>query len=249
MALSTSTSTSLDAGLNTSFTAPDTQGFCSSFYGVFSSSVDCVQAISRLEVGSDVITYVIGGGGGEHTLPLSTHSGNCMIQVEVAGPRHGNRFTLRPDTIRSMAETILESCTYGTGHSGGFLTSDLTTLKSYVVAPSTDLDNAYPFLTVILSGVVPDWLSPGNYDPIIAEVLATAAFNAATKTVPTSRFAQDLRRRATRFLMQGEAMQPRGHRVPWWESPPGVALPNSTDSTLGTADVAATSRRRKRRGV
>ena len=69
----------------------------------------------------------------------------------------------------------------------------------------------------------------------------------------------DLRRRAERLLQQGERMQPRGNRVPWWEKP-GVGKEvneTSLDTGNGTvsielpeplvtnADTATSKRRRK----
>ena len=114
------------------------------------------------------------------------------------------------------------------------------------------------FLTVTLTNVVPDWLSPGNYDPIMAYHLSQVAL-AAIERAFTLRERIDLRRRAERLLRQGQSMEPRGQRVPWWENPyprkevSGTSLEtdNGTVSIdlpepLTTGANSATSKRRRR---
>ncbi len=114
------------------------------------------------------------------------------------------------------------------------------------------------FLTVTLTNVVPDWLSPGNYDPIMAYHLSQVAL-AAIERAFTLRERVDLRRRAERLLRQGQRMEPRGQRVPWWENPyrgkevSGTSLEtdNGTVSInlpepLATGADSATSKRRRR---
>ena len=122
----------------------------------------------------------------------------------------------------------------------------------------TSLAISTAFLTVTISNVVPDWLSPGNYDPIIAYQFSQIEV-AAIDRAYNLRERIDLRRRAERLRRQGMKMEPRGVRVPWWENP-GVreeANETSVDTGEGTGSVeltkpvasgagTATSRRRRR---
>ena len=106
--------------------------------------------------------------------------------------------------------------------------------------------------------MVPDWLSPGNYDPIVAFFFSQVALTAIDRAY-TLREKIDLRKRATRLLKQGERMEPRGSRVPWWENPDigeevkGTSL-DTSDGTVSielpkplvTGANTATSKRRRR---
>lgn len=82
---------------------------------------------------------------------------------------------------------------------------------------------------------------------------------AAIERAFTLRERIDLRRRAERLLRQGERMQPRGNRVPWWENPEVDKEVNGTSLETGNgtvsielpeplvtgADTATSKRRRK----
>ena len=126
------------------------------------------------------------------------------------------------------------------------LTLGLTFATS--LAPST------AFLTVTLTPKVPDWLSPGNYDPIMAFQFSQVALVAIDRSIILADRIK-LRRRAERLLQQGERMVPRGSRVAWWEDPNLSEQAHGTSS--GTASIGlakpvasgtntATSRRRRR---
>ena len=115
------------------------------------------------------------------------------------------------------------------------------------------------FLTVTLTNVVPDWLSPGNYDPIVAYHFSKVELDAIDRAY-TRRLKTDLRERSERLLLQSQKMNPRGHRVPWWENPYLGTEGNETSQDTGSGTVSiefpqplasgantATSRRRRRR--
>lgn len=87
-----------------------------------------------------------------------------------------------------------------------------------------------------LANVVPEWLSPGNYDPIIAFHFSQVALAAIVRAF-TLRLRIDLRQRANRLLRQGERMQPRGNRVPWWEDPSLGAEVNGTSLETGNGTI------------
>ena len=123
----------------------------------------------------------------------------------------------------------------------------------------TSLATSTAFLTVTLSSVVPHWLTPGNYDPMMAFHFSSVAL-AAIERAFTLRERVDLRRRGERLLRQGERMQ-RGYRVPWWENPYKGEEVNGTIMETGNGTVSidiseplatgagadtATSKRRRR---
>lgn len=109
-----------------------------------------------------------------------------------------------------------------------------------------------------LTTVVPEWLSPGNYDPIVAFHFSQVELLAIDRAF-TLRERVDLRRRGERLLRQGEKMNPRGSRVPWWENPYQGNEVNGTSLDTGSGTVSielpeplasgvntATSKRRRR---
>ena len=149
-----------------------------------------------------------------------------------------------------------------------FRTSHPTPLPSLYFALEKDFDPwltlrtslaiSTAFLTVTLTSVVPEWLSPGNYDPIMAYHFAQVALAAIERRFPL-RERIDLRRRAERFLRQFEKMKPRGRCVPWWANPyeveevSGTCLKTSngtvstdTPEPLASGADTATSKRRRR---
>lgn len=79
-----------------------------------------------------------------------------MVQVEVAGPNLPQTIELVPNAIRDMAEWVLNTCAKGADHTGGFLTSDMSAMKDWIVDPKTNLDDSYckyqliaPYLLVL----------------------------------------------------------------------------------------------------
>ena len=150
-----------------------------------------------------------------------------------------------------------------------FRTSHPTLLPSWYFALEKDFNNTWltlrnslatstAFLTVTLTSVVPDWLSPGNYDPIMAYHFAQVALEAIERAF-TLRERIDLRRRAERLLRQFEKMKPRGRCVPWWANPydeevasgtclemgNGTASINPPEPLASGADTATSKRRRR----
>ncbi|CAF9930722.1 MAG: hypothetical protein ALECFALPRED_004714 [Alectoria fallacina] len=235
--------------------------YCQQFYGLFPNSHDCAKATDLLEKGTAEFSYAVHSGIGPHSLPLSKKYGTCMVQVDVAGPRLPRTYDIIPDDIRYLADQVLNSCVNGPFDIGGFATSDLQVMDGWITAEETNLDRPFPtstaFLTVTLTSVVPHWLSPGNYDPMMAFHFSSVAL-AAIERAFTLRERVDLRRRAERLLRQGERMQ-RGDRVPWWENSylgkevngTSMETGNGTMSIdipepLATGADTATSKRRRR---
>lgn len=81
-------------------------------------------------------------------ITLKLHSGECMIQVEVAGPRFPTTMDIVPNDIRKMADRVLLQCLTSLSHYGGFLTTDLQPLKDWVVGP--DRTWTTPFVSLAL---------------------------------------------------------------------------------------------------
>ena len=207
-----------------------------------------------------------------------------MIQVEMAGQHPPQTFNIAPDEIRSLADIIYNQCVLGQrgseGTVGGFITTQTTALKEWITAPTFDFSTPYrklqltahpqrygtytvnhlapetAYLTVSFSHPVPDWLSGGDNDPIMAFVLSDTALKAQDKAKPRTPLSRSLLQRAERFFDQGVRMEPRGQRIHWWELRPqllqlpplnvsasAIDLP-STENT--TAANTATARRRRR---
>ena len=67
-----------------------------------------------------------------------------MIQVEAAGPDLPVYINIVPDKIISMAEWIFSDCVRNPKErSGGFVTSDLTELETYVSKEGITLNGPY----------------------------------------------------------------------------------------------------------
>ena len=80
-----------------------------------------------------------------------------------------------------------------------------------------------------MTTIVPDWLSPGNFEPEMAYLFAKYALDAEqTATAPTLK--RELVGRSQRFFDQARQMHPRGFRRPWWIRPQrlGSSAKNST---------------------
>ncbi|CAL8576046.1 hypothetical protein XPA_001937 [Xanthoria parietina] len=201
----------------------DGRTFCTPFYGHFADSEDCKNAILKLPGGPTPIPYFNDGRFGPSHLPEVQRSGNCMIQIELAGPGNPASFRVAPDRIRKLASKVGSFCVEE-GKTGGFVTSTLEPMGNWLTSAAGTFEAPFPpatsFLTVSLTPIVPDYLSPGNYDPAIASVFATAEFDAAAKLAPSSRLATTLRARGNRLLRIARVMDPRGRRIPWWSSPP-----------------------------
>ncbi|KAL8957985.1 MAG: hypothetical protein Q9193_004872 [Seirophora villosa] len=86
-----------------------------------------------------------------------------------------------------------------------------------------------------------DWLSPGNFDPLVANMLADGLFDRAKQLSPTSLIAARMRSRAMRLLKEKEVMTPRGRRIPWWSDPdrPPRALATSPQQGNPRGDAMA----------
>lgn len=89
-------------------------------------------------------------------------------------------------------------------------------------------------------------MSPGNYDPFMAHLLAQAEFDAAKAVGPGTRMGAKLSARGRRLLQAEKVMEPRGRRIPWWvdpEHPPRLEGPmaqgNATADALAADETAA----------
>lgn len=67
-----------------------------------------------------------------------------MIQIEAAGPALPEFLNIVPNRLIAMANWLLSSCVQGSrSPTGGFITSDMTPLEVYIVAPNINLDRSY----------------------------------------------------------------------------------------------------------
>ncbi|KAL8651737.1 MAG: hypothetical protein Q9210_003083 [Variospora velana] len=162
----------------------------------------------------------------------------------MAGQRVPPTVMFTPDHIRASALYWVNTCANRGGLSAGFLVSNLTDVVEYLTTRDGDMDHPMPystaFPTISFSTPQPEYLSPGNFDPLVANLLADGLFDVAKKMSPTSLIAARMRERAMRLLRQKEVMTPRGRRIPWWENPnyPPRALALSTPNAAA-ADAAA----------
>ncbi|KAL8707598.1 MAG: hypothetical protein Q9220_007385 [cf. Caloplaca sp. 1 TL-2023] len=222
---------------------------CNQFYGHFSRPSDCSAAIAQMTTGADEVVYAVDGRSGKLHIPQAIKSGDCMIQIEMAGGRVPATISLVPDEVRSMASWLSTACTKDGGNIGGFVTGSLTGMAGWLTSPEGELDKPMPlytsFLTVTVSTPFPEYISPGNYDPTMAYIFSISEFKAASIMPPASRMATNLRRRGERLLRQQKVMEPRGRRIAWWENPDRLDLP--TGEAGGNMGIE-TARRRRRRG-
>lgn len=67
-----------------------------------------------------------------------------MIQVEAAGPNLPSHINVVPDRLISMAEYVFNNCIKNPDQRvGGFVTSDLSRLESYVTSVRANLNEPY----------------------------------------------------------------------------------------------------------
>lgn len=141
------------------------------------------------------------------------------MSIEVAGPILPATYSLVPDTIQSMANELVNGCVGRSGRQGGFATLDIGKLIDYIVDPSSDLE-AYPasaaFLTVSVTTSDMKKPSPGNYDPIIADTLAGATRDAATRLPASGSARRTLVQRAVDFRNRAMRMTTGGSKYAWW---------------------------------
>lgn len=106
------------------------------------------------------------------------------------------------------------------------------------MAPNIAPYTAFP--TISISTPQGDYMSPGNYDPLVAHVLAQALFDIAKKLPPNSHMAVTLRAKANRLLAAEKNMEPRGRRIAWWVDPKHPPrLENPMTAGNATADALA----------
>lgn len=67
-----------------------------------------------------------------------------MIQIEAAGPELPESLYIVPNRLIAMANWLLTTCVQDSRPpTGGFITSDLTPMEDYIVAPNINLDRLY----------------------------------------------------------------------------------------------------------
>ncbi|MCJ1452444.1 hypothetical protein MMC28_002787 [Mycoblastus sanguinarius] len=228
---------------------------CNSEYGYPLNKRDGIYAAGSLPVGTLPEQYFLDNPSAQYTLPFHATYGGVVISVEVGGPSDVQSISLVPNDIRGMAAYLANRCS-GARYMGGFVTKGLGPLINYVTNPKMNLDTApYPpstaFITVTLSDHAHSFVSPGDYDPMMATVLQRAEIDVIEHVSPA--FHSTIADRVIRFAVQATRMQRLGE-IPWWdfvlvgnasrtEALNGPAL-NITAHDL--ADGLATSRRRKR---
>ncbi|KAL8956702.1 MAG: hypothetical protein Q9183_006237, partial [Haloplaca sp. 2 TL-2023] len=171
----------------------DGQYGCSPYYGSFVSKRDCLNAIDQLPWGAVERTYTVDKNPilASRHLPMARESGDCMVQIEMAGPYLPATVDLVPAHIVDAARRILDACgSNQRGFLGGFVTGSMTNLREWITSPEGELGKRWPdntsFPTITISNSRPEYLSPGNYDPDIAHSLANFEFTAAKPFDPES---------------------------------------------------------------
>lgn len=66
-----------------------------------------------------------------------------MIQVDIAGPRLPQSFSIPPDQIRFIASGVMDDCVTGPHEIGGFATSDLEFMSFWITNPDTKLEEPF----------------------------------------------------------------------------------------------------------
>ena len=78
-------------------------------------------------------------------------AGNCLISVEVAGPTRPASINLVPNTIRAMAQWVIEECVESDGGVGGFATFGFANMVDYAVAHQAEPSFGTNFRKIIKS--------------------------------------------------------------------------------------------------
>ncbi|KAL8850092.1 MAG: hypothetical protein Q9221_004953 [Calogaya cf. arnoldii] len=223
---------------------------CARFYGGFPDTRNCKAAIEQLPLGDTEVPYYNDGRYEDGHLPLSKRSGDCMIQVSVAGKRMPAIWKVAPSTIRSMASRVLGDCARDDGsYGGGFTTSSLAPMANWLSSqPDREMKvfNEIPanaaFLTVSVTTPFSYWIAPGQFDLEIPMIFAGAVAEAGLRLPPNSPERWNLRARLARLLEAAKEMDPRGMRIFWYDpphtppKPPGLARPGAAGNAEG--DVA-----------
>ncbi|KAL8894884.1 MAG: hypothetical protein Q9192_003991 [Flavoplaca navasiana] len=114
---------------------------CAQFYGTFQNTGDCRAAIEKLPSRGVTVGYINDGRMGDYHLPHYTREGNCMVQVEVAGPRQPDIYPIAPNAIRDMATHLVDVCSRSDKtHTGGFITDSLANMAGWLTSPEGELD-------------------------------------------------------------------------------------------------------------
>ncbi|KAL8951843.1 MAG: hypothetical protein Q9222_002191 [Ikaeria aurantiellina] len=246
--------------VNATLNAPMSRGraVCNEYYGRFPTLRDCSVAIAGMATGAEEVVYAVDGRTGKLHLPQAIKFGDCMVQMEMAGPRVPPRISFVPDELRSRANWVSTTCNKDGDSIGGFVTSSLASMAGWLTSPEGELDAPMPlytsFLTISVSTPHPEYISPGNYDPTLAYIFALSEFDAAAMMPSASRMADKLRKRGDRLLKQQKVMAPRGRRIPWWGNPDQSEVRNSTGGpvvempTGGGGTTESARKRRRRRG-
>lgn len=171
--------------------------------------------------------------------------GNCVISIEVAGPKAfydpattNTPFTIRasPFQLRGLAAYVVNDCVQRGGYLGGFATNKISNLANYLQDPSTDLSLPYPisahFLTVSVKARTFGDPQPGNTHPSIAVLIAeylSGVMKGASNEVRAILGAS-----VHRMVVVSQKMRPGG-TTPWWQQVPDSAdeMTYECDAKLG----------------
>ncbi|KAL9577080.1 MAG: hypothetical protein Q9203_007588, partial [Teloschistes exilis] len=80
---------------------------------------------------------------GQHVTDVFKRTGDCMIQIELAGPQLPLTIDLIPNELKSMAAGVLETCTKKPRYVGGFLAGDLGPIRQWISSEPGDLDKPF----------------------------------------------------------------------------------------------------------
>ncbi|KAL8868497.1 MAG: hypothetical protein Q9174_004953, partial [Haloplaca sp. 1 TL-2023] len=115
---------------------------CSPYYGSFVRKDDCMKAIDELPWGILPRTYTVDKNPGllSRHLPMAREHGDCMVQIEMAGPYLPATVELTPAHIVDAAQTVLKACgNRKGGYTGGFVTGSMSNLREWVTSPEGEV--------------------------------------------------------------------------------------------------------------
>ncbi|KAK4696842.1 hypothetical protein P7C71_g1150, partial [Lecanoromycetidae sp. Uapishka_2] len=199
--------------------------------------------------------YAVNFIGREYTLPMSFNAvpadapkgsvSNCMITIEVAGPRAfydvettNVPFTIKasPFQLRGLAAYLVAECVVDRGYIGGWATNKIANLADYINSPDY-IPNVWPasstFLTVSVTNKRPREPQPGNYDPSVAVFIAE---HLASKRRGANGAARaKLNDAAYDFTVRTQKMYAGGKTTPWWGAVSEAAdeMTYECDASLG----------------
>ena len=155
-----------------------------------------------------------------YCLPFSRSSRGCRVSLDVAGFPVAPVGTAIPNTLKSLAATLIQSCVADHEGLGGFGTIGLNRLLQWSLNPASNIFVPAPmdatFFTLTVSSGLQGF-SPGDFDPAIAVAMSDADQIKSLQAPPEStlRSLHEINSRYWQF--QAECMQRGGTMDPWWK--------------------------------